>query len=196
MKMRILVASILVACSATSVFAQTAASTVQRDVSEQTRIENGLKDGSLSVQEASRLEKEQSQIDRLQAKDLKDSKLSAKERARLRSAQNKASRDILAAESNGVKGKPESLSSERMQADVQRNVTQEKRIEQGIKSGTLTNREASTLERGQAKLAHAQAKAGQDSHIGKREQAAIRHKENRQSEEIVDKKHNAQEHKV
>jgi hypothetical protein len=186
------VACVLVVCSATSVFAQTAASTVQRDVNEQTRIEKGLKDGSLSVKEASQLEKEQSQIDRLQAKDLKDGKLSAKEREQLRRAQNKASHDIKADESNGVKGNPESLSSERMQADVQRNVNQEKRIEQGIKSGTITNREASSLERGQAKVDHAQAKAGHDGHIDKREQRAIKHKENRQSEEIVDKKHNAQ----
>jgi hypothetical protein len=195
MKMRILVASILVTCSAASVFAQTSASTVQRDVNEQARIEKGLKDGSLSVQEASRLEKEQSQIDRLQAKDLKDGKLSAKEREQLRHAQNKANHDIKVAESNGVKGNPESLSSKRMQADVQRNVTQEKRIEQGIQAGTLTSHEASRLERGQAKVDHQEAKAAHDGHIGKREQLAIQHKENRQSEEIVDKKHNALENK-
>lgn len=195
MKTRILIASILVALGTASAFAQTTAGTVQRDVNQQTRIENGLKDGSLSTKEAGRLEKEQSQIDRLQAKDLKDGKLSPKERAQLRKAQDKASHDIKAAESNGVKGNPESKSSERMQADVQRNVNQEKRIEQGVQSGALTNRETGKLEQGQAKVNRMESKAARDGHIGKHEQTAIQHKENRQSEEIFDKKHNARERK-
>ena len=118
MKTRILVASILVALGAASAFAQTTTGTVQRDVNQQTRIENGLKDGGLSAKEAGRLEKEQSRIDRLQAKVLKNGKLSPKGRAQLGIAQDKASNDIKAAESNGVKGNLESKSSERMQADV------------------------------------------------------------------------------
>lgn len=195
MKTRILVVSILVALGAASAFAQTTAGTVQRDVNQQTRIENGLKDGSLSTKEAGRLEKEQSQIDRLQAKDLKDGKLSPKERAQLHIAQDKASHDIKAAERNGVKGNPESKSSERMQADVQRNVNQEKRIEQGVQSGALTNRETGKLEQGQAKVNRLEAKAARDGHVGKHEQTAIQHTENRQSEEISDKKHNARESK-
>jgi hypothetical protein len=196
MKTRILVVSILVALGTASAFAQTTAGTVQRDVNQQTRIENGLKDGSLSTKEAGRLEKEQSQIERLQAKDLKDGKLSPNERAQLRKAQNNASHDIKAAESNGVQGNPESKSSERMQADVQRNVNQEKRIEQGIQSGALTKRETGKLEHGQAKVDRAEAKAARDGHIGKHEQNAIQHKENRQSKGIFDDKHNARQRKV
>jgi hypothetical protein len=195
MKTRILVAAILVTLGAASAFAQTTAGTGQRDVNQQTRIENGLKDGSLSTKEAGRLEKEQSQIDRLQAKDLKDGKLSPKERAQLRNAQNKASHDIKAAESNGVKGNPESKSSERMQADVQRNVNQEKRIEQGVQSGSLTKRETGKLEQGQAQVNRMEAKAARDGRISKHEQAAIQHKENRQSKGIFNKKHNASESK-
>jgi len=34
-----------------------------------------------------------------------------------------------------------------MQADVQRNINQQSRIEQGIQSGQLTNKETSQLER-------------------------------------------------
>jgi hypothetical protein len=179
MKTRILVVSILVALGTASAFAQTTAGTVQRDVNQQTRIENGLKDGSLSTKEAGRLEKEQSQIERLQAKDLKDGKLSPNERVQLRKAQDKASQDIKAAESNGVKGNPESKSSERMQADVQRNVNQEKRIEQGVQSGALTNRETGKREQGQVKVDRAEAKVARDGHIGKHEQTAIQHKESK-----------------
>ena len=195
MKTRILVASILVAIGATSAFAQSTATTVQRDVNQQTRIENGLKDGSLSTKEADRLEREQARVDRLQAKDLKDGKLSPQERTQLRNAQNKASNDIQAARNNGVKGNPDSKSSERLQGDVQRNVNQEKRIEQGVQSGALTNRQVGKLEHGQAKVDHMEAKAARNGHVGKHEQAAIQHKESRQSEEIFDKKHNTSERK-
>jgi hypothetical protein len=190
MKTRVLVASLLLTLGATSVFAQTTADTVQRDVNQQSRIENGLKDGSLSTKEAGRLEKEQSNIDRLQAKDLKDGKLSPQERAQLRRAQDKASRDIKVAESNGIKGNPESKSSERMQANVQRNVNQEKRTEQGIQSGALTNKEVGKVEQRQARVDRKEARAARDGHVGKKEQADIQHAENKQSDEIFDMKHN------
>ena len=195
MKTRILAASILVALASFGASAQTTADTVQRDVNQQTRIENGLKDGSLNTKEASRLEGEQSKIDRLQAKELKNGKLSPQERAQLQRAQNRASKDIKAAETNGVKGNPESKSSERMQADVQRNINQEKRVEQGVKSGELTNRETGKLEAGQARVDHAEAAAGKDGHVGKNEQARIQRKEDRQSGAIYKKKHNAIERK-
>jgi cell division protein FtsB len=101
MKHRILLASMLLAIGTSCAFAQTtAAETVQRDVNQQTRIENGLKNGSLNTREAGRLEREQSQIERLQAKDLKDGKLTPRERAQLERAQNRASHDIHAAKSN------------------------------------------------------------------------------------------------
>lgn len=195
MNIRILVTSTVLALGISAAYAQTTADTVQRDVNQQTRIENGLKDGSLTTKEAGRLEKEQSRIDRLQARDLKDGKLSAGERAELRQAQNKASHDINAAESNGAVGNPESKSSKRMQADVQRNINQEKRIEQGVQSGALTNHEVAKLERGQAKVDHMEAKAARDGHVGKHEQVAIQHKEDRQSAAIYDKKHNASDRK-
>ncbi len=195
MKTRILVSSLLLALGTVSAFAQTTATTVQRDVNQQTRIEQGLQNGSLNTKEAGRLEKEESRVDQLQAKDLKDGKLTLRERAQLRRAQNQASRDINAAENNNVKGNPQSASSQRMQADVQRNIDQEKRIEQGVQSGALTNREAGKLERGQARVDRREAAAARDGHVGKFEQAAIQRKDKHQSEEIFDKKHNARERK-
>src|SRR5262249_56531272 len=124
--------------------------TVQRDVNQQQRIEQGLKSGQLTTGEAARLESEQSRIQRDQSRALQDGKLSPAEKARLQREQNQASRDINRLENNAVKGDPNSASSKRMQADVQRNINQQQRIEQGVKSGQLTNREAGRLERGQA----------------------------------------------
>src|SRR5512136_887263 len=123
---------------------------VQRDVNQQQRIEQGLQTGQLSTAEAGKLEHEEAKIDRTEARDLKNGKLTPAAQAQINRMQNKASADIYRDKHNSVTGNPTSASSRRMQADVQRNVNQEKRIEQGAKSGTLTNREAGSLERGQA----------------------------------------------
>ena len=82
-----------------------------------------------------------------------------------------------------------------MQADVQRNVNQEKRVEQGVQSGALTNHEVGKLEAGQARVDRTEARAARDGHVGKFEQAGIQHRENKQSEVIFQKKHNAAERK-
>jgi hypothetical protein len=191
MKHRTLIASLLLSLGAAHAMAQTTtASAVQRDVNQQTRIENGLQNSSLSTREAGKLEKEESRVDRLEARDLKDGKLTPLERVQLRRAQNHASRDIYEAKTNGVTGNPDSQSSERMQADVQRNVNQEKRIEQGVQSGTLSNRELGKLEGGQAHVDRTESRAAQDGHVGRVEHAGLAHLEDRQSARILRKKHN------
>ena len=172
--------------------AQTAATTVQRDVNQQERIEQGLKSGALSTSEAARLEREQSAISRQQARALADGKLTPAEQARLRASQNKASRDIRAAKTNEATGDPLSGSSQRMQADVQRNINQSKRIEAGVQNGSLTNHEVAKLERGQARVEGKEARAGRDGHVSAAEQARVQRTENRQSRRIRHEKHDAQ----
>ena len=165
-------------------FAQTAASTVQRDVNQDKRIEQGLQNGSITSREAALLQRDEAKVDKLQAKDMKDGKLSPAERRQLRAAQNKASRDIKAAETNGVNGNPLSASSQRMQADVQRNVNQEKRIENGLQTGSLTQHEAARLEQGQAHVDRVEAHAAADGHVGAGEQQRVQRAENHQSKRI------------
>jgi hypothetical protein len=176
-------------------FAQTAASTVQRDVNQEKRIEQGLQNGSITTREASLLERDEAKVDKLQAQALKDGKLSDAERARLQAAQNKTSRDINTAKTNGVNGNPLSASSQRAQADVQRNINQQQRVENGIQNGSLTNHEVSKLERGQAKVDKREYVAARDGHIGAKEQARIQRAENHQSKRIRHEKHDAQERK-
>jgi hypothetical protein len=176
--------------SAGSVLAADGAGTVQRDVNQQSRVEAGLKSGELSTREAAKIEKEEAHVDHMQAKDLKDGSLSPAEQARLKAAQNKVSADIYRDKHNGVTGNPNSASSQRMQADVQRNVNQESRVEQGIKSGSLTGKETAKLERGQARVDRKEARAGADGHVGVHEQASIQRSENRQSRRVFRKKHN------
>ncbi|HEY6241989.1 MAG TPA: hypothetical protein VIW78_14275 [Burkholderiales bacterium] len=172
--------------------AQTMGSEVQRDVNQQQRIEQGLKSGSLNTREASQLEKGEARIDRMESNAAKNGKLSPGEKARIERAQNQESRDINRLENNAARGNPNSASSQRMQADVQRNVNQQQRIEQGVKSGQLTNREVGNLERGQANVNRAEARAGANGRVSANEQQRIQKAENKQSKKIHREKHDAQ----
>jgi hypothetical protein len=176
----------------TAALAQTTAeSDQQRDVDQQGRIEQGLQSGELSTKEAGQLERDQQHVDRMQANDLKNGKITPAEQARLNAAQNAASRQIYADKHNATTGNPNSLSAQRMQADVQRNVNQQQRIQNGMDSGALTNREAGSLERGQAHVDRREANAAANGHVSGAEQRRIQGSENYQSARVYNKKHNA-----
>jgi hypothetical protein len=166
-----------------------AASTTQRDVNQEQRIENGLQNGSITTRENSELQREEAHVDRMQARDMKDGAMSPAEKAKLTAAQDKVSRDITQAKTNGINGNPLSASSQRAQADVQRNVNQQQRINNGVRDGSLTNRQAAKLERGQSHVDAREARAGADGHIGANEQRRIQRADNRQSKRIYNKRH-------
>jgi hypothetical protein len=176
----------------TAAWAQTPAEQdQQRNVNQQQRIEQGLQSGQLSTKEAGSLERQEKHVDNMEARDLKNGSMSAGEQARLNAAQNKVSRDIYADKHNGVTGNPNSASSQRMQSDVQRNVNQQQRIQNGMDNGSLTNREAGSLERGQARVNGREANAAANGHVGAAEQRGVQRSENRQSRRVYRKKHNA-----
>lgn len=171
-------------------FAQTVGSEVQRDVNQQNRIEQGLQSGQLSTKEAATLERGEAKIDRMESNALKDGKLSPAEASKIQRAQNQESADINRLKHNDTTGNATSTSSQRMQADVQRNINQQSRTEQGVQSGQLTNREVSQVEGGQARVNRTEARAGADGHVSAREQRQIQHRENKQSGQIYKDKHN------
>ena len=176
----------------TAAWAQTPAEQdQQRDVNQQQRIEQGLQSGQLSTKEAGSLERQEKHVDNMEARDLKNGSMSAGEQARLNAAQNKVSSDVYADKHNGVTGNPNSASSQRMQSDVQRNVNQQQRIQNGMDKGSLTNREAGSLERGQVRVNGREANAAANGHVGAAEQRGIQRSENRQSRRVYRKKHNA-----
>src|SRR5258708_4765418 len=192
-------AAALIAVAVAGLFAaagvgQTGGAEVEGGVNQQQRIEQGLKSGSLNTREASQLERGEARIERMESNAAKDGKLSPAEKARIQRAQNQESRQINRLENNAAKGNPNSAPSQRMQADVQRNVNQQQRIEQGVQSGQLTNREAGKLERGQARVNRAEARAGADGKVEPNEQRRIQKAENRQSKRIYREKHDAQKH--
>lgn len=193
MKTTKLIPALLFSMLAVPVFAQNAGADLsQRDINQQQRIEQGLKSGQLTTREASRLEREQSQINRAEANAMKDGNVSAAEKARIDRMQDRASQDIYRQKHDAQTGNPNSASSQRMQADVQRNINQEKRINAGLKDGSLTNHEAARMERGQAHVTRQEARAGRDGHVGAREQHRIQRDENRQSGRIHRQRHDGQ----
>ena len=169
-----------------------AATTTQRDVNQEQRIENGLQNGTITTRENAELQRDEAHVDKLQAKDLKNGSLSPAEKAQLTAAQNKASRDIHTATTNGINGNPLSASSQRAQADTQRNINQQQRINNGVKDGSLTNHEASKLERGQSHVDAREARAGANGNVSAAEQRRIARADNRQSARIHRQRHDAQ----
>ena len=170
--------------------AQSAASETQRDVNQQSRIEQGLKSGELSTREASQLEQGEARIDRAEQRDMRNGSLSTSEKAQIQREQNGESRAIYHDDHNGTVGNPDSRSSERMQNDVGRDLSQEQRIHQGVTNGTLTNRETGRLEGGQAYADHEEYRAGRDGHVGNWGQRNIDRTQNSDSRQIYRDKHN------
>ncbi len=178
-----------IGCSLAPAYAQTVDSEVQRDVNQQERIEQGLKSGALSTGEAARLEQGEAAIDRSEARADRNGNLSPAEAAHIQAEQNRESTAIYDLKHNGVTGNPNSLSSQRLQADVQRDINQQSRIQQGVAGGSLTTRQAGRLEWQQGRIAGRQAYAGAFGHVGWRAQRGIQGAQNRASGHIWRAKH-------
>jgi hypothetical protein len=74
----------------------------------------------------------------------------------------------------------------------QRQANQERRIEQGVKSGSLTEKEAARLEKGQAHVQKMENKAAADGKVTKKERERLEHAQNNQSRKIYRQKHDKQ----
>ena len=74
----------------------------------------------------------------------------------------------------------------------QRQANQQQRIDQGVKSGQLTGKEAARLEKGQEHVQKVEDKAKADGVVTKKERARIHQAENVQSRHIAKQKHDRQ----
>lgn len=74
----------------------------------------------------------------------------------------------------------------------QRQANQERRIEQGEQSGSLTPREAARLDKGQDHLQTMEDKAKADGKVTRQERARLQHAEDKQSKRIYRQKHDRQ----
>ena len=179
------------ALTAAPVVAQTAGE-AQRDINQQQRIEQGLQNGSLNSREAGRLEKNEATIDRAKQKAASDGNVSAQEKARINKLEQSQSQKIYNQKHDAQTGNPNSASSQNMQSDVQRNINQEKRIKQGVKSGELTTHEAGKLEGQQSRIERKESNAAANGRVGAPEQSRIQNSQDRASGAIARQKHDAQ----
>ena len=76
-----------------------------------------------------------------------------------------------------------------------RQAEQQKRIDAGVKSGELNQKEAARLQKGQARVQKAEDKAKADGVVTKKEAAKIEHMQDKQSGKIYREKHDKQKAK-
>lgn len=169
---------------AASAQAQSTGSETGRNVAQQQRIEQGLQSGQLSTGEARKLEQGQARIDRTEQRDLANGSLSASEKARIQHEQNRQSAAIRSQKHDAQTGNPDSLRSNLEQANVQRNINQEKRIHNGVKNGSLSNREVGKMQGREAHVDHMEARSG-----SLRGTARVQRTDNRDSRRIYRDKH-------
>lgn len=74
----------------------------------------------------------------------------------------------------------------------QRQLNQESRIQQGIQSGSLTQKEAANLEKGQTHVQNMENKALSDGKISQKEASHINQAQDKQSRKIEHQKHDKQ----
>jgi hypothetical protein len=73
-----------------------------------------------------------------------------------------------------------------------RQKAQERRVDQGVKSGALTEKEAARLDKGQARVGKMEERAVADGKVTAKERARIEHAQDQQSRRIYRQKHDKQ----
>jgi tellurite resistance protein len=121
-------------------------------------IQQGLKNGSLTEQEASKLLGQQAQIAEATARAGSDGVISAQEAANIRLMQLKAGLDTFLASHNSARGTPGDAVAKEQAAQIGR-------IASGVRSGSLTGAEANTLLTDQADIAQTVADARSDGEV-------------------------------
>jgi hypothetical protein len=161
----------------------------ERKENQQDRIANGVGNGSLNADEASSLEKKESQINQ-EERDMKamdNGHLTAADRATLQQQQNQVSKQIYKDKHNGV------VQNTHPTTEVgKRRENQQDRIAQGAASGQLTAGETSHLEKQESNISH-EVYADRKANGGKltaAERAQVNRQQNQVSKQIYKDKHN------
>lgn len=185
----LIAAAVATLCAGSAIASHDYSGFIQRNIHQQQRIDEGLRSGELTTEEAAWLQREQGRIARVQAEALQDGDVTEGEGERIARMQDRASGDIYQEKHNRETGDPESPSARRMQAGVERNIRQQMRIQRGIDAGELTAQEAGELVYGQARLNGRLARIARDGRVETGEQARIEQAQSRQSERIWERRH-------
>jgi hypothetical protein len=180
----------LPAAAQTSTPAATPATINERKENQQDRIANGIQSGELTAGETKNLEKKEADINNEEhdMRKLDNGHLTAADRATLNQQQNKLSNNIYQDKHNAR------VQNVDPKSEVgQRERNQQERIAQGVKSGQLTAGETAHLE-GRESAINKEVHNDRAANGGKLTQAErrqVNHQENRTSNAIYNKKHNA-----
>ena len=166
-----------------------AAQLQQRDVQQEQRIVNGLRNETLTAREAGQLQQSASRIDYLQSRALADGRISGQEASRIDQAQDVQARMITQQMHDRQYGNAYSQQSRLMQVDARRDVEQEQRILAGQRDGSLTAHETSRLEYGQAVTSYQTARAQATGGINPWEQQVLNRGDAYNSAAIYNQRH-------
>jgi len=153
---------------------------------EAARISAGIHDGSLTVGEAARLEREQVAIAREEQRFLSDGSLSPREKRKLMRDENRASRRIWG-ERHDRQGNLAPISYLDRRLD-----NEQRRIDAGVADGSLTEREARRLQNSESRIRAEAERFKADGTFTSRERQKVAHDENRLSRQIYRQRHDAQ----
>lgn len=189
----ILSTTLLVAVSAvaqTSIAATNSPGIDNLQANQKNRIAQGVYLGELTKKEAWRLGQQQRRTHKKEQRFKADGKFNRRERAIINVDLEYSSRNIYKQKHDRQRQgqyrwgkKPPTINTTQKH--------QKQRIKQGVRSGSLTPREANKLKYQQQRIQHKKRHFKADGNFTKRERLKIRKKQNRASKNIYRKKHNA-----
>ncbi len=170
-----------------------------RQATQEQRIQQGVGSGQLSPRETYKLEQGQARVQKLENKAKADGVLTNAERARIQGAQDVQSKRIYnqkhdAQTVGGVAPAPRGTTLGQAAANAAavdtRQSNQSTRIQHGVGSGQLNQKETYQLEKGEARVQNMETRAKVDGVVSNGERARINQAQNVQSRRIYNKKHN------
>jgi hypothetical protein len=154
-----------------------------RLANQEQRIGEGLRDGSLTAAEAARLQRQESYLNREAARFQRDGTITPQEQVRMNRDLNRASGNIYDQRHDAQTANPNNPINQRLG-------NQSGRIADGIRDGSLTQREAARLERGESRIAGEEARFRRDGNLSPRERRRLNRDLDRESRRIYRDRHN------
>jgi len=160
-----------------------------RRENQQDRIANGIASGQLTAGETTKVEKQESKVNKEVARDraANGGNLTNNEKRQINGQQNKLSKEIYNDKHNAATQKYGNNEVDR------RRENQQDRIANGVKSGQLTAGETARLEGKESKInkeVSADRKAN-GGNLTNKQKAQVNRQQNRESKRIYNKKHNS-----
>ncbi|MCA0177512.1 MAG: hypothetical protein LCH73_14705 [Proteobacteria bacterium] len=176
----------------------------ERQAQQQQRIDNGMQSGQINTQEAQRLQTEQQAIQKAQQKANADGVVTAKEQKRLNRMQDGASKDIHQQrhDQQAMPGvTPNANAGANNHGDDpnhynRRKETQDARIDAGMQSGAINEREAKRLHAEQQVIKDAHQDARADGVVTKTERKNLNTMQDAASKDIHRQRHDKQKKKT